>query len=441
MVYVISKKGFPLMPTKRSGKVRHLLKEGKAIIITYEPFTIQLLYDSSTYTQKVIVGEDTGSKKVGLAAITEKGKILYTAEVDLRQDIKENISIKKRLRKARRQRNTRYRPARFLNRKRKKGELAPSINARIYAHYVLVKKISQFLPVTRIVTEVGQFDVQSILNPDIEGTEYQNGVLKGYDSVKEYVKIRDKFTCHYRKLRQDITCDEKLVVDHIIPISKGGSDRPDNLVCSCKNHNTAKDNMSYKEFTGKKSPEIESFKETVFMNVIRDYLIQKLQTIAPTSITYGYYTRRKRKEWNLEKSHINDAIAITGIKPVEYTGNIYCIKQVRKKKRSLQEEIPRKGRSKPNIDSKRNRKNIKSIEHKGKKWCLWDKVYIPVLEKVGFISGFTGKWAYIQNIEGNYLLTTPKYRQINPDKIKLISRNNNYIIETNQRKDSSFIST
>ncbi|MDN5277454.1 MAG: hypothetical protein PWR01_1419 [Clostridiales bacterium] len=51
MVYVISKAGEPLMPTQRYGKVKRLLKQGLAKVIKREPFTIQLLYDTTTYTQ------------------------------------------------------------------------------------------------------------------------------------------------------------------------------------------------------------------------------------------------------------------------------------------------------------------------------------------------------------------------------------------------------
>jgi len=39
MVYVLSKEGEPLIPTKRHGKVRHLLKQGKAKVIKKMPFT------------------------------------------------------------------------------------------------------------------------------------------------------------------------------------------------------------------------------------------------------------------------------------------------------------------------------------------------------------------------------------------------------------------
>ena len=125
--------------------------------------------------------------------------------------------------------------------------------------------------------------------------------------------------------------------------------------------------------------------------------------------------------------HINDAIVIAGIKPRWQVSTYYYIKQVRKKKRSLHEEIPRKGRKEPNRKAKRNGKNTKEIVVNGKKWCLWDKVYIPAIDKTGYISGFSKKWVYVQDIEGNYLQISEKYKQINPKELQLICRNNNFV--------------
>ncbi len=416
------------MPCKPS-KARKLLKQGKARIVKYEPFTIQLLYGSSGYKQKCIAGIDAGSKNVGIAVTTEDGRVLYKAQVELRQDIKENIETRRRLRRARRYRKTRYRKPKTFTSKRRKGWLPPSISARIDAHYNIVKKICCIMPIKEIVVEVGQFDVQAIISPGIQGEEYQNGEMKGFDSVKEYVKIRDNFQCHYKNLRPDIPCSERLTVDHIIPRSKGGTDNPTNLVCCCENHNMAKGSMTYKEFTGCQPPKIRDFRPTVFMNVSREYLVPRLQELAPTIYTLGYKTRRKRKEWGLGKSHINDAIAIAGIKPRWQDNAWYYIKQVRKKKRSLHEEIPRKGRKEPNREAKRNSKNTKEIVVNGNKWCLWDKVYISDIDKTGFISGFTNNWVYIQDIYGNYLQLSDKYKQINTKKLQLMYRNNNYICE------------
>jgi len=265
LVYVISVDGKPLMPCT-SAKARKLLRDKKAKIVKYEPFTIQLLFECENQVQDCVLGIDAGSKHIGMAVATEQGKVLYRAEVELRQDIKENIETRRRLRRTRRHKKTRYRKPRFLNRKRKEGWLPPSIQSRINAHIRLVNDIVKILPINKIRVEIGQFDTQALANPDISGVEYQQGEMQGYDSVKEYVKIRDNYICHYAKLRPNIPCDNTLEVDHIIPRSKGGSNNPSNLVCSCKAHNKAKDNMSYKEFTGKNPPKIKQFQETAFVN-------------------------------------------------------------------------------------------------------------------------------------------------------------------------------
>jgi len=419
IVYVINKHDRPLMPTNPI-KARRLLKEGKAKIYKYEPFTIQLIYGSYGYVQPTTLGVDTGAKNVGLAVVTDAGKVLYTAEVELRKDIKENLITKKRLRRFRRSRKTRYRKVRFLNRRRESGWLPPSIRSRILSHFKQVNNICNILPIKDIRVEVAQFDVQVIMNPNISGKEYQEGPLKGYDSIREYIKLRDKLTCHYQKFRPDIICSSRLEVDHVMPKSNGGTDRPNNLVCSCSEHNRLKGNQSYKEFTGKSKPKIESFKEIPFMHVIKSHLIPLLRELKPTTITYGYITRRMRKEFGLEKSHINDAITITDIQSIEYSGNSYLIKQVRKKKRSLYQMTPYSSK-KGNPKSERRKKNTKEITVKDKKWCLWDKVKVGDI--IGFISGFQCKTFNIKSMAGEL------YKAIKPMQIILICRNNNWVTQ------------
>lgn len=56
-------------------KARILLRVGKAKVIKREPFTIQLLYGSSGYKQKVSLGIDAGSKHVTFGYITKNRRI------------------------------------------------------------------------------------------------------------------------------------------------------------------------------------------------------------------------------------------------------------------------------------------------------------------------------------------------------------------------------
>ena len=108
MVYVLDAQGNPLMPTSRHGKVRRLLKEGKAKVIKRCPFVIQLLYNSTKYVQNISLGIDAGSKYIGASASTQT-KVMYEAEIELRNDIVNLLSSRKECRRARRYRKTRYR--------------------------------------------------------------------------------------------------------------------------------------------------------------------------------------------------------------------------------------------------------------------------------------------------------------------------------------------
>ena len=99
----------------------------------------------------------------------------------------------------------------------------------------------------------------------------------------------------------------------------------------------------------------------------------------------------------------------------------FLIKQFRKKKRSLHEAIPRKGRKEPNRTAKRNNKNTKSLRG----FFLNDKV--RVFGRVGFISGFTNGGAYVKDIEGNYITMPGKsYQQVSFKYLEFVCHNNNW---------------
>ena len=140
MVYVLNINGQPLMPTSRHGKVRRLLKSGQAKVIKRCPFTIQLLYESTNHTQPISLGIDAGSKHIGLSATTNK-KVLFVADILLRNDIVDLLSTRRQNRRTRRNRKTRYRKSRFNNRKRSEGWLAPSVKQKINTKNTLVEKV------------------------------------------------------------------------------------------------------------------------------------------------------------------------------------------------------------------------------------------------------------------------------------------------------------
>ena len=194
MVYVLSKNGQPIMPTKNHAKVRVLLKTDRAKVVNRCPFTIQLLYGTTGYMQPVSLGIDAGSKTIGVSATTET-KILYEAEVTLRNDIVDLLSTRRESRAARRNRKARHRKPRFDNRKRDDGWLAPSVRQKVESHLTVVDKVTKMLPVSSITVEVASFDIRKIKDPDIEGEGYRQGEQLGFWNVREYVLFRDGHMC------------------------------------------------------------------------------------------------------------------------------------------------------------------------------------------------------------------------------------------------------
>ncbi len=335
MVYVISKTGKPLMPTNRYGKVRHLLKDNKAKVVYKTPFTIQLLVDSKEYTQFITLGVDAGSKVIGLSATTNK-KELFSAEVQLRNDIVELLATRRQNRRSRRSRKTRYRQARFLHRKKGKGWLAPSIQHKIDTHLTIIDKIHKILPIKKIIVEVAQFDIQKIKNPDICGTEYQEGEQLDFYNTREYVLYRDGHRCQFCKGKSK---DQILNVHHIESRKTGGN-APNNLITLCKTCHDQyhQDKVKLKVKRGK------IYKDAAFMGIMRNSFYNQLQLKYPNvELIYGYITKYIRIANNLPKSHRIDALCITN-NPTVLRNNIwYFYKKVRCQNRQIHKNTINKG--------------------------------------------------------------------------------------------------
>jgi len=327
LVYVISKHNKPLMPCS-SAKARILLKKGKATVIRRTPFTIKLLFGSSGYRQPITLGVDSGYSDIGLSAVSDK-KELYSADVKLRTNIVKLISKRRAYRGARRSRKIWYRKPRFLNRKKREGWLAPSIQHKLDSHIKAIDKVKEILPITQINIEVASFDIQKIKNPDISGVEYQNGPQKNYYNTREYVLHRDNHLCQNCKGKSK---DPVLKVHHIKSRQTGGN-RPDNLITLCE--------TCHKKVTeGKLSINIKpskGFKAETFMSTVRWKLVKQLNDVMPDSVshTYGYITKYNRAKLNLKKSHTNDAFVIAGGTVQKRLSNYYLLKQVRKCNRKL----------------------------------------------------------------------------------------------------------
>ncbi|PNR88598.1 HNH endonuclease [Petrotoga sp. HWH.PT.55.6.1] len=315
-VFVLDKNKQPLMPC-HPARARELLKKGKAAVFRYHPFTIILKDREGGDTQPIQVKIDPGSKYTGVALVADfkRGKKVIWASVIYHRGhvIKKNLDTRRGVRRFRRNRKTRYRKPRFLNRKRKEGWLPPSLISRAENILTWVKRIRRFSPVTSISMELVRFDTQKLQNPEIKGVEYQRGTLYGYE-VKEYLLEKWGRKCAY--------CGKEnvpLEIEHIVPKSKGGSDRISNLTLACHECNQKKNNQSIDEFLAnnpKKLNQIKArakgpLKDVASVNATRWYLFNQLKKEGlPIEVGTGGQTKYNREMQNYSKKHWIDAACV-----------------------------------------------------------------------------------------------------------------------------------
>ena len=356
MVYVLDKDGHPLMPTGNHAKVRVLLKSGRAKAVKRCPFTIKLLYKSTTYTQKITLGVDAGSKHVGLSATTEN-KVLYEADVELRNDVVDLLSTRREFRRSRRNRKTRYRAARFDNRRRKDKWLAPSVQNKVDSHLTAVHKVHEILPVTKVIVEAAAFDMQK-LKADMaglakpEGTDYQHGEQMGFWNVREYVLFRDGHKCQCCKGKSK---DPVLNVHHI-ESRKAGGNAPNNLITLCEACHKGYHSGAVKLPKGIRRG--MSFRDAAFMGIMRWAFYNALKGQYPdVRLTYGYITKNVRIKNGLSVkeaehdsgkktyllNHVIDARCISGNPKSVSDGTVYYMRKVRCHNRQIHKSKVLKG--------------------------------------------------------------------------------------------------
>jgi len=324
-VYVLSRNGRPLMPTMPA-RARHLLRAGEARVVRIKPFTIQLTINTPEVAQPVYGGQDPGLTQ-GVAAVRNDGKVLFKAEVKCRPDISERLRERGSYRKGRRNRKTRYRQPRFLNRKKPEGWVAPSIKQLKHEHDKLRQLVESILPVTGWFIELNKFDFQKMEDPNIQGVQYQNGPQKGCFDVREYVLERDGYAC--------ILCGG--VKNRKLYHFRGKSERPKNLVTLC--------GECHRKAVNKEIPFavlLESYRWAARVNVMRALWGPSGQI----NFVTAEQAAASRELLRMAKTHSNDALAAVhaayGTVPAAGECTLHG-RYVRQKNRQLHRANPGKG--------------------------------------------------------------------------------------------------
>jgi 5-methylcytosine-specific restriction endonuclease McrA len=329
-VFLIDTDKKPLDPI-HSAQARQLLRNGKAAIFRRFPFTL-ILKESrpDAPVQPLRLKIDPGAKTTGFALVNDAtGEVVFACELQHRGfAIRDALTSRRQIRRGRRARKTRYRAPRFNNRKRPSYWLPPSLQSRVENIKTWVKRLIKLAGIGAISQELVRFDMQLMLNPDIQGNEYQQGTLAGYET-REYLLQKWDRTCVYCGAK-----DIPLQVEHIHPRAKGGSNRLSNLTLSCEKCNVKKGTKDVKDFL-KKDPEKlkrilsqtkKPASDAAAVNTTRFALLECLKQFGlPVETASGGLTKFNRSSQLLDKQHWIDAacvgkstptLNIKGVKPL-----------------------------------------------------------------------------------------------------------------------------
>ncbi|WP_414581982.1 RNA-guided endonuclease IscB [Scytonema sp. PCC 10023] len=341
-IFVLDTNKRPLDPV-HPAQARQLLRNKKAAVFRRFPFTIILKEAfAEAPVQPLRLKIDPGAKHTGIALVNDStGEVVFAAELKHRGfAIRDALTSRRQLRRSRRNRKTRYRQPRFLNRTRLQGWLAPSLQSRVDNIKTWVDKLRQFAPIEAISQELVRFDMQLMRNPDIQGKEYQQGTLAGYET-REFLLEKWNRQCAYCGVK-----DVPLQIEHIHPRAKGGTNSITNLTLSCEKCNLKKGTKDIKEFLKKDQYRLDKIlkqaciplSDAAAVNTARFALLNVLKSTGlPVETGSGGLTKFNRNQQNLEKTHWLDAacigkstpiLNIKGVKPLLITANGHGTRQM-----------------------------------------------------------------------------------------------------------------
>ncbi len=308
-VFVLDSEKRPVDPI-HPGAARRFLTLRRAAVYRRYPFTIILREPQPEVpTHPLRLKIDPGSKTTGLALVNDtSGAVVWAAELTHRgQQVKKHLTDRRAVRRSRRQRKTRYRPARWQNRRRKPGWLAPSRTSRIANVVTWVARLRRLCPIGALSQELVKFDTHLMEYPEITGVEYQQGTLAGYE-LREYLLEKWGRRCAYCH-RTGVP----LQIEHLTPRARGGSNRVSNLTLACEPCNIRKGTQTAAEFG---FPDLQAqakrpLHDAAAVNATRWALYERLKvTGLPVETGTG-----GRTKWNLPKTHWLDAACVGPVPP------------------------------------------------------------------------------------------------------------------------------
>lgn len=318
--FVLDTDGKPLSPTKET-KAWYMIRKGKVKLVSKYPMVVQLnrtIPDDEVCKDEVRLGIDDGGLHTGIALVQRcqiKNKVLFKGTIEQRNDVKHLMDVRRGYRRYHRQ-HKRYRKARFDNRSssKRQNRIAPSILQKRQATMRVIHHLNKWINITNYWLEDVAIDIKA-LTDGYKPYNWQYQKSNRLDeNIRKAVILRDGCKC--------MECGKSntvLEVHHIKPKRMNGSNTLGNLITLCKkcHQKTEAKEEQYMQhyFDMLGSSDRKNLNYASHVMIGKKWLREKLSELGILHFTSGGNTANKRIDWNIEKSHSNDAVCITDLQP------------------------------------------------------------------------------------------------------------------------------
>ena len=343
-VFVLDVNGKQLAPTKEQ-KAWYLIRKKRATLVSKYPMVIQLnkeIPNNEICTDETRCGIDDGGLHVGVALVQKcqtKNKVLFKGIIEQRNDVKHLMEVRRGYRRYHRY-HKRYRQARFNNRSssKRKRRIAPSILQKRQATLRVINQLNKWINITDYWLEDVSIDIRA-LTDGYKSYSWQYQKSNRLDeNIRKAVILRDGCKC--------MECGKsncKLEVHHIKPRRLNGSNTLSNLITlceTCHQKTEGKEEQYMKHyFDILKSSDNKNLNYAQHVMIGKTWLREQLSMIGLLHLTFGGDTYNKRIDWNIVKSHSNDAICITDLQPDSCDVKEWTIKPMRRQSKAKTDSV------------------------------------------------------------------------------------------------------
>ena len=340
--FVVDINNKPLAPTKVN-RGWYLIRKEKAKLKSKFPMVIQLVREinNNDINTDIVCGIDDGSLHVGIALVQKcktKNKLVFKGTIEQRQDVKKLMDLRREYRKYHRY-HKRYRKARFNNRasSKRKGRLAPSIKQKKDSILRVLYQLNKWINIQEYHLEDVAIDIRAMTdNYKPYGWQYQKSNRLD-ENLRKAAILRDNCTCQECGRKN---C--KLEVHHIRARKYGGADTIGNLITLCEKCHQKIEGRE-KEFEERYFNKIKSkpkrFDYATHVMQGKNYLREEISKLGILNLTTGGDTANKRIEWDIEKSHSNDAVCVINLYPDTCNIKEWTIKPMRRQSKAKTDNV------------------------------------------------------------------------------------------------------